>query len=549
MTFRISVFEVFFSLVLGSSSGFSTAHASSQQIPLDKSWVKSLETAELQFPAPDSEWAAATPGRHPAPVHWFLNRILKWDPQDQDPSPRGDCALPQFVNQLSNATSPKEKTQIYKQYHNNCEDQYVTGSLLAQWQAFRLFSMSYNIDEHPFLNRVVLHLPDGKKLKGMLAIKDGKKRPLVILRMGITGNVEEAFAERFFYYQLFERSLFNFLMVENMTSSDFIHNNKTLEFAGIAESYQNFWIARTLRDPKQPISKLIESLHLVGLSLGGQGVLTAAWLAPFQKNPEIFQSFLALCPLVNLRPTFNFLFKEGIAGLPLELWAHSRFTEVKDFRPELFQEFFGLPHRVLKTVSENYKKPDAKIFGVVEPEFIAKENDFFNLHQLSTWDPAIRRPVWVWVTEKDAIVPYEINTYTLKDVYPVVINVGNHCSFPAAWDGRMTQAMFRGHILGATKFSPDAKSVQLDVSINENWDLNNVKPKGDSGRLEVTLISEKREKVTFEVNITDLDFQFRSKTLSEPEKRMIRRWLSTNLTFTPGPDGRGMTVSWPFVKN
>jgi len=517
--------------------------------PVDKARFKQFETPQMEVISSESPYAAATPGRHPVLVQWVFNKLFRWDPQDQAPAPKGECDLGPLTRTLMQAQAPQEKTKIFNHYVSRCESRFLNGELKAHIQALRLFTMSYSIDNHPFLTRVLFHLPDGKKLKGLLAIKDQKRRPFVILRMGITGNIEEAFAERFFYYQLFERGLFNFLMVENMTGTDFIHHNRSLDFAGLAESYQNLWMAQLLRDPQQPISKIVESVHLVGLSLGGQGVLTSTWLAPVQRNPNLFQSFLALCPLVNLKPTFDHLFEGGGAGrLPLEVWAHSRFAEARDFYPELFDTYFGLPGRILNFVSDHYSKPQASLFGVKEPAFLEKMNEFYALHELKSWDPRLRRPVWIWVTKEDSIVPVHLNSATLPESNYLEIAVGNHCSFPAAWDGRVTQALFRGHILGASpNFKFGKKSVQLGVPFAAEWDVDDVSVKGSTGRVEVTLISKAKFRVRFDLGLEDLDFAFGSTTLTEPEKRMIRRWLSTNLTFEPSADGSGMTVSWPFV--
>lgn len=554
MTFRISIVEILSSrsflwlaLLLGGLYLSLPSWAVGEPVSAPKSWAHAYETPEIQFPAQDSPWLSATLGRHPQWLQYVLNKVFKWDPQDQPPSLTGPCRTSNFVDALIQSTSPQHKTEVFNNYHKNCEDQYVKGPLLNAWQAFRLFTMSYNPDDHPFQHRVVINLPDGKKIRGLLALKDNKKRPFVILRMGIAGNIEEAFAERFFYYQLFERGLFHFLMIENMTSPDFIHNNKSLEFGGLAESYQNMWLAQILRSEQQPLSRLVQSLHLVGVSLGGQGVLTTSWLAPYQSNPEIYQSYLALCPLVNLKPTFDYLFKTGWRRLPVQIWAHSRFAEIQQFRPELFETYFDLPHRILEAVTETYQRPQASLFQVQEPDFVARNSDFLSLHNLSDWPVEKRKPYWIWVTNEDNIVPVHLNTDALKGVEPVRIPVGDHCSFPASWDGRMTQAMFRGHILGSTDFQYQSKSRTLDVDPNHHWDFYNVEPPQEDGQLKVELRSDKGHKVTFLMSLADLDFHFQSTHLAEAEKRMIRRWLSTNLIFKPGPEGRGMTVSWPFV--
>ncbi len=550
MTFRIRYLELLSlplkSLLAGLCVLSMTACSDTQRVDLQKEWIRELQTAELHFPAPDSKWAAGTPGRHPRFINYVLNKILKWDPQDQSPVPTGNCSVTKLVRDLMADPRASSKTAVFNRYYNHCEDQYINGVLQPQWQALRLFSMAYSIDEHPFLHRVVINLPDGKKLKGLLALKDNKPRPFVVLRMGIGGNIEEAFPERFFYYQLFERGLFHLLMVENMTSPDFIHNNKSLEFGGMAESYQNIWLAQLLRSDDQPLSRLVQSLHLIGLSLGGQGVLVTSYLAPFQKNPNLFQSYLALCPLVNLKPTFQYLFESGLKRFPVEIWAHNRFQEIEAYKPELFTTYWGLPGRILSELARNYQRPPAELFQVTEPEFIRQSQDFFFLHELSRWDSKNHRPFWIWVTNEDSIVPVALNADTLPDVNAVRIPIGDHCSFPAAWDGRVTQALFRGHILGATDFQFEWKSVVLNADFKKGWNFQGFQP-AQGGRLKIELISLENEKTSFEIDLNDLDFHFRRAQLSEAEKRMIRRWLSTNLVFSPSSGGTGMTVSWPFV--
>jgi hypothetical protein len=544
MTFRIS-FQVLTAIL-----GFSLwASAQTESVYPDKKWIYAYQTKSVQFISHGSDYAAATPGRHPEWAQYLVNRFLSWQPIDLDPRPEGECDLFKLRESIRNALDVKMRTLALERYHSKCQKLFTEGPSNPLQQAIKIFSMKYNVDENPFLHRVLFHLPDGQKLKGVLALKDTtKSRPLIIVRAGITGNVEEAFAERFFFYQLFERGLFNVLLVENMTGTDYIHFNKTLSFGGIAESYQNIWLAQTLRSSSQHLSKLIQSIHLVGLSLGGQGVLTSAWLARYQTNPKLFSSYLALCPLVNLTDTFDYLFKKSWLKFPLEIWARSRFTEFRTFRPELFKGYWGLPNRLLMAVAKNYKRPPASLLGVKEPWFIKQQTDFYSLHELSKWDPTLRDPVWIWVTNEDSAVPVNLNTDQLQSVDPVRIEEGNHCSFPVVWDNRVLSAILEGYILGASQMRMTEKQVKLEVDPKLSWDLTNVLFQDDKPEIEVELSAGNKTKRSFMINRSDLDFAFRSPKLSEHEKFMIRRWLSSNLRWEPDGTGLSLLVSWPIVK-
>jgi hypothetical protein len=543
MTFRIStpIFCMVYSFSLW--AGAQTTSRNS-----NKSWVYALQSNSIQFASKGSDFAAATPGRFPAWVFYLWNHFLSWEPEDLAPLPTGACDLFNLRESIRRASDVKMRSYIFEQYQAHCKEPFTVGPSNTLRQALQIFTMSYNIEANPFLHRVVFHLPDGQKLKGVLALKDTKSRPLIIVRAGITGNVEDAFAERFFFYQFFERGLFNVLLVENMTGSDYIHFNKSFNFGGLAESYQNIWLAETLRSPSQPISHLVQSVHLVGLSLGGQGVLTAAWLARYQKNPKLFNSFMAFCPLVNTVDTFNYLFKKSWVKYPLEFWARSQFTEFKDFRPDLFNGFMGLPGRLLKAVANSYKRPDAEILGVREPWFIQKQNNYYSLHQLSKWDQTLRDPVWIWITQQDSVVPTRLNTDRLQLVAPVRIEQGNHCSFPVVWDNRVLSALFTGQVLGTSNFQITEKHIILNADPRRKWELRDVKFFEDRQQLEVVLGIGSKNKKAFIMDFSDLDFTFGNGPLSDHEKFMVKRWLSSNLRWEANGTDLSLIVSWPIVK-
>ncbi len=543
MTFRISLQVLIVFLIISPPFGAQAA----LDLP-DKNWIKVYQTNLMEFISPGSDYVAATPGRHSQWVSYLVNQVLSWQPLDLKPRPQNECELFKLKESLQKASRSEVRTQILEDYYSKCRFHFSEGPSNSLMQALKIFSMHYQIDENPFLHRVVFHLPDGQKLKGVLALKDTKKRPLVIVRAGITGNVEEAFAERFFFYQLFERGLFNVLLVENMTSADYIHFNQTLNFGGLAEAYQNIWLAQTLKSNSQPFSKLIQSVHLMGLSLGGQGVLTAAKLALYQENPQIFSSYLALCPLVNTKETFDQLFKKSDFRFPLEFWARSRFSEFINLRPELFKGFFGFPSRLLEAVAKDYKKPSADLLGLKEPEFLKKKNDFYSLHELSNWDLELQNSVWIWVTKDDSVVPVKLNTDKLRNIRPFQINEGHHCSFPVVWDGRIMSAIFEGHILGNSGFKTETKSVRLEVNPDLKWNVTDIVFHDDKPIIEVELSAAGLTKSSFIINLSDLDFEFRNNKLSEHEKFMVRRWISSQLKWERNGTDLSLLLSWPKVK-
>ena len=120
----------------------------------------------------------------------------------------------------------------------------------------------------------------------------------MILRLGVFSNVEEFLPERFLLMQIFEQGLANVLVLENSTGADFIANNQRWTMGGYDEGLQNMQVVRMLRRSSAPLSQLISSVHLMGVSLGGHGVLFASLLNQYNGQPEhqAIQSFTTFCP-------------------------------------------------------------------------------------------------------------------------------------------------------------------------------------------------------------------------------------------------------------
>lgn len=548
MTSRISLFILSSTIFL---AAFGEANTSSphkgEGLPV-KSWIQKYQTQAIRFVSTGSDYTAATPGRHPVWVNKLINDYLAYEPEETTLRPHGHCDPAKIRDSIIKFPAPASKTKTLDSIKQKCAPYLTAGPKWAALQGLKIFSMKYNIDENPFFHRTVFVLPDGQKLKAVLALKDEKRRPLVMVRAGITGNVEEAFAERFFLYQLFERGFFHVLLVENMTGADYIHFNRSLNFGGIAEAYQNIYLAQLLKSPTQPLSRVVESIHLMGLSLGGQGVLTAAWMARYQRNPRLFGSFMTFCPLVNTQATFNHLFRESWLRFPLEFWARSRFSEFETFRPDLFKgPFFGLAQRLLSATAHQYRKPPAHVLGVVEPWFVQKQNDFLGLHELSLWNPTLRDPVWIWVTKEDMVVPTSLNTARLALTHPFIIDQGNHCSFPVVWDSRLLSNILAGHVLAGSQINLAMKTITLDANPYSNWTLDDVVIREDQKAVEVTIMDGKTRR-GFLVEYSELDFDLPPGKIGDHERFMLKRWFSSNLQFEPDAAGLRLLVSWPMFK-
>jgi hypothetical protein len=87
------------------------------------------------------------------------------------------------------------------------------------------------------------------------------------------------------------------------------------------------WIAKTLTDRAEPLSQIVGSLHMVGMSLGGHGVLFASLLNEFNLNDDgqrRIESFFGFCPVVHLKTNIDHLLEAGVFGLGVEFWSRYR---------------------------------------------------------------------------------------------------------------------------------------------------------------------------------------------------------------------------------
>ncbi|MGZ3690645.1 MAG: hypothetical protein ACXVAX_04030, partial [Pseudobdellovibrio sp.] len=138
------------------------------------------------------------------------------------------------------------------------------------------------------------------KFRGLFGIHDfTKKRPFIIFRMGIHGNVDEMIAERFLARVIYENLDANFLILESLTSHGFLSKNKDISFGGVDEGLQTFFALNSLHGAS--FDKLVSSYHLLAISMGGPGTFVTALMD--YSNEKLIKSVVDFCPLINLKDT------------------------------------------------------------------------------------------------------------------------------------------------------------------------------------------------------------------------------------------------------
>jgi hypothetical protein len=469
-------------------------------------------------------------------LRYLIQDVFSWNPTGEKArySPACDPELWGARLQDPRLNSVQLQGALVQKYFQDCAGELKTGRNSSFINAMKMMSMQFDPQHHPFLHRVVFHLPGNIHLKGLLALKgDYKKRPFIVLRLGIFSSVEEFLPERYLLMQLFEQGPFNVLVVENMSSPDFIADNSRFSFGGYDEGLQNILIARLLRDPHEPLSQLVDTLHFAGVSLGGHGVLYSSLLNEVNDRGRLIQSFMGFCPVVNLKPTMIALTSEGLKGRLANWWGAQRLNGLREKVPALADVgvFRFLP-AVMEYLDRVYAGGLSYISAIHLPGAEKDSPRFWKMNEF--WDDYdnVKAPVMIWATEQDPAVPFHINSFLLKkkNIKVVSFDEGIHCTLPIPyhWDALSTliQSYFLSHSPG---FKLSEEKMQMDVS-DEKIEGEGVLP------FRVSWSKGKDRIVNLEIGgfhlslpIAGFDFRFLNDTLSESEKRMLERWLHQNV--------------------
>lgn len=291
-------------------------------------------------------------------------------------------------------------------------------------------SIKFDLSDTAHFRKVWFHLKPNLKVRGLFGIHSfDKKRPLIILRMGIHGNVDEVLAERFLAKVSYEDLDANILLLENLTSYAFLSQNPEVSFGGIDEGLQTFLILNEITKKDSYFNEFTREIHLMGLSMGGPGTFVTALLD--ESNGKKLKSVVDFCPLINLEKTFDYHARVGLLPALIDLWNARRLNTVFDrypkeikesgwwktifdwkprFMPALIEILQRDRHVPLTTVSE----VNALVPGMKWPKGFAEHlqnsktfyelNDFWPLYQ------GVTTPLSIITTPKDPLVINEFNS-------------------------------------------------------------------------------------------------------------------------------------------
>ncbi len=540
-------------------TGFCSASAMTPE-----NFMSSFQSSRIEFPADDSSFAAVNPGRYPPALIWLFQDLFSWKPLGIKEDYLRGCHPEDLYRRIVETTDAREQANRIKEHKMQCGPSFQNGSKWEWYNSIRIMSMELKIHEHSYFRRVVFSLSDGTRLKGLLALKgDNKKRPFVVVRLGIFSNVEEFLPERYLLMQMYEQGLANVLILENMSSADFIAHNRRSGMGGYEEGLQNLRVAEILRDKKEPISKLVSSLHFFGISFGGHGVLFASLLDQINKNQ--IDSFTGICPVVNLRDSFNSLVRPNLLGVGADFWSSLRLEGLQKKDRALAD--YGIPDllklrpvflpRVIDFLEEEFNKNPPSTKGIKLPpepysnKTIWQANNFWSAYR------KVDSPVLVFGTVSDSMVSPNDNVYWLdnkaadwnSDVGVVIFEYGFHCTLPIAYDWASMASLFNGRIMA---YDRQTKIKERKIELTESLSADDIDAI-EKSHFSIVWINDNQEVLlkfpTFSLPLPLEQLDFKFTRLGDPERTTLERWIYHNVQGQILQDGSKIKaqLKWPQV--
>lgn len=511
----------------------------------------------LEISKPSSEWASSGKVRHPL-ARFMSADFLKWDPQFRPGAFSGVCrqAPADFFRWAS--------------WIESCDKDFQTRWTSGLASSVGALSLWLELFEHPFAKPVLFHLPQGLKVKGLLALKnDGIKRPLVIFRSSIFSSVSEALPERYFFMHLFEESPFHFLLLESSTGYEFIERNPQFGMGGFDEGLQNFFIAKKLTSSDEPLSQIVSSVHLSSFSLGGHSTFFSA-LLNVQKNQKVFSSFSSFCPLFEFERTFKFHESHKMMMQIMDTWSRVRLAPlIERYQIKSEKNFLSA---VMSAVGGAYRGP---LIGWTNLKLPAEQERiknsgktsselFWSLNNFSSQIVQIKDPFLIFASLKDPLVPLEVNIGKVlsreygevpQNIQIARLSESYHCSIMVTYDWHIFGNLMREFVFRNSpefKLQKEVRLVKLNHAEQAQDVFVDLSEEVQSREISVVLKSQKTQKDlgSLTLSLAELGYTVEEtlQTWSQPKKKafrsLLRRWILANLSLKNSERSQELEVSW-----
>ncbi|MCB0343079.1 MAG: hypothetical protein H6626_06480 [Pseudobdellovibrionaceae bacterium] len=362
--------------------------------------------------------------------------------------------------------------------------------------------VEYDIFENPQVHALRVYFENGDVSYGIVGLKPGaERRPLVIVKCGLFCDGSPSTSIKTIMMHLFDESPFNVIILGNNTGTNSVRDNHRIVFGGFFEGHEIMAVGKWARE-KAPFRNSISSVHSMGISLGGNASLFAALYNDHNRlehGKKVFDSAVAYCPAVNIKPTIESLYGWKYFGYLASLVTWRNVQSVLPQVPELADFFSGEPPepqrfpdllgeaatRYLATVNEDdYLRP-------FKDKPLTDLYDFWQLNDFTRFAKQVGTPTLVWGAKDDMVVKNKFNAGDLAErldgwngnLQVLNLDAGSHCAFSVAYGWPTAAAVLRSFILNhdsdvGVNASTEVAALSLpsrsfdkdDVHVNQVWE-------------------------------------------------------------------------------
>lgn len=357
----------------------------------------------------------------------------------------------------------KQNEKLSKELKKTSDHIYLEPSYSGLNGLMKALYVEFDVSDTQHFRKLWFKPKADLKFRGLLGIHDFKTpRPLIILRMGIHGNVDELIAERFLVKAIYDDLDANILILESLTSHAFLSHNKNISFGGIDEGLQTYIAIKEIE--KSYLQKLIKTTHLLAISMGAHGTFVTAMLD--QMNGQKIKSVVDFCPLINLESTLERGMESNFKNAAVSIWNVRRLRAVFEHYPEnkKIQEWWKAlfdfkPHftmGLMEILGSERRHPlisptemESLIPKMKWPkgfkEHLENSKSFYDMNNYWSYYQGVKTPIMIYTTPNDPLVINEINSEKIfsgeqpgdfTSLKYQRLERGVHCGLPSVyqWD-------------------------------------------------------------------------------------------------------------------
>ncbi|MDG0818002.1 hypothetical protein NWE73_16585 [Bdellovibrio sp. PAP01] len=362
----------------------------------------------------------------------------------KDMSPACDPKLFEDSLLAKKVSSAEYYSQI-KSYFDKCGKELSLKSAVGGLASLaKASSYEYPFFQHSQIKSITIKLPNGTQVPAIAALKqDPRPRPLVVVKCGVFCSATESPSMIENLMSLFDQSPFNVVLLANQTGLDHIALNHIVSIGGWTEGAEVIEVGRWLKD-QWAFKDRISSIHLMGLSLGGNAAVFGAAYNDMQAQleaPKVYSSVMAVCPVVALKPTLQSLYGSTLVGSVFAKLTKDQFLAAR-------KDVTDVPDLLTTENIPSNKKDMTDYLGLINAVSLQRRgtavsaNQYFKNNNFWSLPQKVTTPMLVWASKDDIVVDNKINAQSVENdpyyknsstVGVVNLPYGSHCSFSAAY--------------------------------------------------------------------------------------------------------------------